>query len=169
MKKIIYLVGILVGFLSSCGNFLEIPPKNFMSTTNFFETEDDFIQAVNAAYSPLRTVYNQAYVMGEMRSDNTHYLFNNSNRGNLVREEIADFINNPTASPAETKWTGNYRIISYANEVIVRIDEASLADDIKSRLKGEVFFLRALAYFDLVQYFGGVPLILTPTAGTADE
>src|SRR5690606_33125705 len=156
-------------FFNACSSFLDIDPTNFMSSSTYFETEDDFEQAVNATYAQLRVVYNGAYIMGEMRSDNSHYLFNNSNRGNLVREEIADFINNPTAEPAETKWTGNYRIISYANEVLVRIDEASLADNIKNRLTGEVLFLRALAYFDLVQYFGGVPLILTPTAGTAEE
>ena len=166
--KIIAAVFMLTS-LGACKDFIDIAPQNFISSDNFFKTEADFVQAVNASYSALRIVYNEAYIMGEMRSDNAHYIFNSSNRGNLVREEIADFIDNSTASPVATKWSGNYKVIAYANEVITRIDAASLSDNVKKNLKGQVLFLRALAYFDLVQYFGDVPLVLTPISGTADE
>ncbi|MEI6950087.1 RagB/SusD family nutrient uptake outer membrane protein [Paraflavisolibacter sp. H34] len=170
MKRIIFAAGILLIAFSSCKKeFLNVEPENFMGTNNFFQTQADFEQAVNATYAPLRNVYNDAYVMGEMRSDNTHYIYNNTNRGNLVREEIADFIDNPTAAPVLSKWTGNYRIIAYANEVLARIDAATLGEAVKKNLKGQVLFLRALSYFDLVQYFGDVPLVLTPTEGSADE
>lgn len=167
--RTIISAGVVALTLTACGDFLNVEPKNFISSTNFFETEEDFVQAINATYAPLRMVYDEAYVMGEMRSDNTHYIFNSSNRGNLVREEIADFVNRPTAEPASDKWTANYRIVAYANEVLSRIDEASLDDNIKGNLKGQALFLRAFAYFDLVQYFGGVPIILNPTSGSADD
>lgn len=156
-------------FFIACSSFLDIDPKNFMSSSTYFETEEDFEQAVNATYAQLRTVYNSAYIMGEMRSDNSHYIFNNSNRGNLVREEISDFIDNPTAEPVHEKWQGNYKVIAYANEVISRIDAASFDEEKKNNLKGQVRFLRAFAYFDLVQYFGGVPLVVEPTGGSADD
>ncbi len=166
----IIVAGILLISLSSCKkDFLTVEPQNFISTNNFFQTQTDFVQAVNATYAPLRNLYNDAYIMGEMRSDNAHYIYNNSNRGQLVREEIADFIDNPTAAPTANKWTSNYRIIAYANEVLARIDGATFDDNVKKNLKGQVLFLRALSYFDLVQYFGDVPLTLTPTAGSADE
>lgn len=156
--------------LSSCKkDFIDVAPQTFISSNNFFKTQADFTQAVNATYAPLRNVYNSAYIMGEMRSDNTHYIYNNTNRGNLVREEIADFIDNPTAEPVATKWTSNYRIIAYANEVLARIDDATFDENARKNLKGQELFLRALAYFDLVQYFGDVPLTLTPTAGSADD
>lgn len=169
MKLKIIVTFLLLTTLGGCKDFIDITPQNFISSDNFFKTEADFVQAVNASYSALRIVYNEAYIMGEMRSDNTHYIFNSSNRGNLVREEIADFIDNPTAAPVATKWSGNYKIIAYANEVISRIDAATLSEAVKKNLKGQVLFLRALAYFDLVQYFGDVPLLLAPIFGTADE
>lgn len=150
-------------------DFLQIAPETFISSDNFFKSTGDFTQAVNATYAPLRNVYNSAYITGEMRSDNTHYIYNNTNRGNLVREEIADFIDNPTAEPVLNKWTFNYRIIAYANEVLARIDAATIDDAVKKNLKGQELFLRSLAYFDLVQYFGDVPLLLAPVAGSADE
>lgn len=170
MKIKIMATGLLLITLSSCKkSFLDIAPQNFISSNNFFVTQADFTQAVNATYAPLRNVYNSAYINGEMRSDNTHYIYNNTNRGNLVREEIGDFIDNPTAEPTATKWTFNYRIIAYSNEVLARIDAAAFDDNVKKNLKGQELFLRALAYFDLVQYFGDVPLTLAPTAGSADE
>lgn len=171
MVKKLYSAGIVVVsiFLTACSSFLEIDPKNFMSSSTYFETEEDFEQAVNATYAQLRVVYNGAYIMGEMRSDNSHYIFNNSNRGNLVREEIADFIDNPTAEPVYQKWQGNYKVIAYANEVISRIDHAAFDEQKKNNLKGQAYFLRAFAYFDLVQYFGGVPLVIEPTGGSADD
>lgn len=160
----------LLTALSACNkSFIEIAPENFISSANFFQTQNDFVQAVNATYAPLRNLYNDAYIMGEMRSDNTHYIFNSSNRGNLVREEVADFIDNPTAAPTSNKWTSSYRIIANANEVLLRIDAATIDEAVKKNLKGQVLFLRALAYFDLVQYFGDVPLVLKPTSGSADE
>ncbi|TXK48994.1 RagB/SusD family nutrient uptake outer membrane protein [Pontibacter qinzhouensis] len=169
MKLKIITIGLLLSLGACKEDFLEVSPENFISSNNYFQTEADFTQAVNATYAPLRIVYGGAYIMGEMRSDNTHYIFNNSNRGNLVREEIADFMDNPTAAPVQEKWMGNYRIISYANQVLSRIDAATFADNVKGNLKGQVLFLRALAYFDLVQYFGDVPLLLEPTFGAADE
>ncbi|WP_187262063.1 RagB/SusD family nutrient uptake outer membrane protein [Pontibacter beigongshangensis] len=169
MKIKIITIGLLLSLGACKEDFIDVTPQNFISSNNYFKTEADFTQAVNATYAPLRTVYNSAYIAGEMRSDNTHYIFNNSNRGNLVREEIADFMNNPTAAPMLDKWSGNYRIISYANQVLARIDATTFSESVKSNLKGQVLFLRALAYFDLVQYFGDVPLVLEPTAGSDDE
>jgi starch-binding outer membrane protein, SusD/RagB family len=170
MKIKLIVASLLLLSTTSCKkSFIDIAPETFISSNNFFKTQADFTQAVNATYAPLRNVYNSAYIMGEMRSDNTHYIYNNTNRGQLVREEIGDFIDNPTAEPTQTKWTFNYRIIAYANEVLSRIDAASFDVNVKKNLKGQELFLRALAYFDLVQYFGGVPLVLTPTEGSADE
>lgn len=170
IKKLYLSIIVAVSvFFTGCSSFLDIDPKNFMSSSTYFETEEDFEQAVNAAYAQLRLVYDNAYIMGEMRSDNSHYIFNNSNRGNLVREEIADFIDNPTAEPVHQKWEGNYKVIAYANEVISRIDGVSFDEQKRNNLKGQVYFLRAFAYFDLVQYFGGVPLVVEPTGGSADD
>ena len=104
MKTKIIAAGLLLITATSCKkSFIDIAPQTFISSDNFFKTQNDFVQAVNATYAPLRNVYNSAYIMGEMRSDNTHYIFNNTNRGQLVREEIGDFIDNPTAEPTLTK------------------------------------------------------------------
>jgi hypothetical protein len=59
----------------------------------------------------------------------------------------------------------DYDVIARANQVLARIDNANLEPALSSNLKGQVLFLRALAYFDLVRFYGGVPLPLQPATG----
>src|SRR5690606_37471615 len=66
------------------------------------------------------------------------------------------------------KWSNNYLIISRANEVLGRLDNAEFDGSSKSNLKGQALFLRAFAYFDLVKNFGGVALFLQQAESYAD-
>ncbi|MDC1230059.1 RagB/SusD family nutrient uptake outer membrane protein, partial [bacterium] len=49
-----------------------------------------------------------------------------------------------------------------ANIIIANIEESNLPN--KDRALGEAYFLRGATYFDLVRYFGGVPLKLLPAS-----
>lgn len=171
MKKILYTALSLSLFLSSCSSdFLEIPSETSLSTATFYKTEADLQQAVNAAYAPLRNLYNLtpgandsgAWAMGEMRSDNTRYIFNPSYRATIDQESISDFTNQAANTISTAKYTTNYQIIARANQVLASVDAVDFAESSKNNIKGQALFLRALAYFDLVQYFGKVPLHLTP-------
>lgn len=171
MKKILITALSLSLFISSCSSdFLDIPSETSLSTATFYKTEKDLQQAVNAAYAPLRNLYNNtpgvnnsgAWLMGEMRSDNTRYIFNASYRAVIDQEAISDFTNQPANSISTAKYTTNYQIIARANQVLASVDGVDFAEASKNNIKGQAYFLRALAYFDLVQYFGKVPLHLTP-------
>src|SRR3954453_11504888 len=91
MKLQIIGAAFLVMALSSCKkDFLEIQPETTLTTPVFFKTQSDFQQAVNGAYAPLRTLYYNAannnssgYIMGEMHSDNTHYILNPNYRATI--------------------------------------------------------------------------------------
>ncbi len=164
-------VGLGLFLLSSCSqSFLELAPQTAVSVANFFVTEDDFSKAVTGTYRPLQSLYSDAYVMGEMRSDNTYYLLNTSNRGGQIveKENIATFTDVATNRYPYNKYINDYSGIAKANAVLQRIDAASIPAAAKSNLKGQAAFLRAFYYFDLVQYFGGVPLHLTEVASVAE-
>ena len=172
MKKILITALSLSLFMSSCSDFLEIPSETSLSTATFYKSEKDLQQAVNSAYAPLRNLYNisatpgvnnaGAWGMGEMRSDNTTYLYNPGYRAVTDSEAIADFTNQDANSIVAHKYTTNYQIIARANQVLASVDGVDFAADSKNNIKGQAYFLRALAYFDLVQYFGKLPLHLTP-------
>ena len=57
-------------------------------------------------------------------------------------------------------WKNCYSGISRANTAIVKIPEIKMNESKKNRLIAEARTLRALYYFNLVRFFGDVPLIL---------
>jgi len=156
--------------LTGCEDFLTVVPETQLSSPIFFKTQTDFEQAVNATYAPLRNIVNdRAWKLAEMHSDNTYYGRNELFGAVDPQEDLADFAV-PTANGVTAndnvlqQWRLDYLIISRANQVMALIDEIEFDQEAKDNLKGQALFLRAYAYFELVRYFGSVPLHLTPVA-----
>jgi tetratricopeptide (TPR) repeat protein len=168
MKK--YILAILVtGFaLTGCEDFLTVVPETQLSSATFFKNQTDFEQAVNAAYVPLRTIINdRAWLLSEMHSDNTYYARNVLFGATDNQEDLADFsVPESNGTTANThvlnQWRQDYLMISRANQILVLIDDVDFDAAAKANVKGQALFLRAYAYFELVRYFGSVPLHLTP-------
>jgi hypothetical protein len=168
MKTKYFLSGLAVLFMMACSKQLTIVPETALSSTTFFTQEADFKQAVNGAYVPLRNIVNdRAYLLGEMHSDNTYYYRNILFGATDQQENIADF-SIPTANGITTnthvlnQYRLDYQIIARTNEILATIDKIEFDATSKANLKGQAQFLRAYAYFELVRYFGKVPLHLTP-------
>lgn len=169
MKKITFTaLFVFFGLISCNKDFLTVVPETNLSTAIFFSKEADFQQAVNAAYVPLRSIVNdRAWLLGEMHSDNAYYYRNILFGATEQQEDIADFAV-PTANgvTSNTHVLNQYRldfqIIARANQILSSIDAVEFAAASKNNLKGQAQFLRAYAYFELVRYFGKVPLHLTP-------
>jgi hypothetical protein len=168
MKKRLNVILLIAVALSSCHSFLDVVPETSLSSATFFKTESDFKQAVNAAYAPLRNIANDhAWCLGELHSDNTYYARNVLFGAVDNTENLADFAV-PTANGITTnthvrdQYRLDYLIIARTNQVLALIDGVDFDADAKADLKGEALFLRAYAYFELVRYFGKVPLHLTP-------
>ena len=170
MKKKIIFICLVTFLLTSCkDDFLTVVPETALSSATFFTKEADFQQAVNAAYVPLRSIVNdRAWLLGEMHSDNTYYARNILFGATEQQEDIADFAI-PTANgvTANTHVLNQYRldyqIIARTNQILSLIDDVAFDETLKNNLKGQAYFLRAFAYFELVRYFGKVPLHLEPT------
>ena len=175
MKKRIISIW-LAGFaLISCQeDFLTIVPETSLSSATFFTKEADFQQAVNGAYVPLRSIVNdRAWLLGEMHSDNTYYARNPLFGATEQAEDIADFAI-PTANGVTSnthvlnQYRLDYQIIARTNQILTTIDDVEFSADSKNNLKGQAHFLRAYAYFELVRYFGKVPLHLTPVTDRSE-
>ena len=167
-----WLLGIA---LTGCQkDFLTVVPETALSSATFFKTEADFQQAVNGAYVPLRFIFNErAWILGEMHSDNTYYARNILFGAVDPTENIADFAV-PTAGGVTAndnvlqQYRYDYQIIARANQILALIDKVDFPAASKDNLKGQALFLRAFAYFELVRYFGKVPLHLVPVGGRED-
>jgi starch-binding outer membrane protein, SusD/RagB family len=169
MKKFsLYILFVSLGFVS-CKKFLDQTPRSQANAEDFYEKEADFEQALNAAYAALRGSIapsggnRSAWVMGEMRSDNAHYDYKSSDRAvvNIYRETVANFQDDAFNTETAGKWDANYEAIAKANAILDQIDAASFSEAGKNKIKGEAKFIRALCYFDLVRFYGALPLYLT--------
>jgi starch-binding outer membrane protein, SusD/RagB family len=160
MKNITILLLTLV--LASCKNdFLELKPDTNGSAGNFYQTKDQFIQAINSAYSPLQGIQNNSmWLFGEVRSDNTSYQLNTADRSGTPREEIDEFRDIDQNANFQTFFNSSYLGISRCNLLLTKIQSATFDQATKDRIEGEARFLRAYYYFNLTRVFGSVPLIL---------
>ncbi len=55
-----------------------------------------------------------------------------------------------------------YGQVRKTNLFLSRVDEADIDENAKRELKGEVMFLRAKLYFDMLKRYGGIPVITEP-------
>jgi starch-binding outer membrane protein, SusD/RagB family len=162
MKKFLFIIISAVGLVACSKDFLNNVPEDFLTSANFFKTESDFQQALVAAYGSVQSLGNlNAWVMGEMRSDNTHY---DINRGadaaiaTIARLGVADFLDDAGNGVTNDKYNGTYVGIARTNVILDRITAVEIEPARKAQLIAETKFLRALFYFELVRYYGGVPL-----------
>lgn len=60
----------------------------------------------------------------------------------------------------DKRWAARWRAIRMVNTLLTRIDEVPDADQqYKDRVKGEAKFIRALNNFEMLKYYGGIPII----------
>jgi tetratricopeptide (TPR) repeat protein len=162
-RKIFIYLAFAVTLLGSCKReFLTIYPEGNLNEGNFYRSTQDFQQAVNGAYVPLRDIANNAYWMDEMRSDNAHYDFNSQDRGNATTENLVDFIDQSNNVIVQNRYGACFNGVSRTNIVLGRLAAINftMADADKNQIMGEAKALRAHYYFDLVRNYGGVPLHL---------
>lgn len=69
----------------------------------------------------------------------------------------------PTENHGEIVYQNNYKTINQLNNLIENIQTSTVTDDVKKRYTAEAKFLRAVCYFDLVRFFGRVPLRIHST------
>ncbi|MEZ4904470.1 MAG: RagB/SusD family nutrient uptake outer membrane protein [Spirosomataceae bacterium] len=154
---------------TSCrDSFLQLAPVSNPNAGNFFKTKADFDLASNAAYATLYTIYNPegaVSYMGELMGDNVTIL---NISGNMADKwQFRDY----TLAPANTMvyqfWQDFYKSLYNINIVISKVENADVDAAYKDKIKGEMMFLRALYYFNMVQIWGDLPLVTAPI--TAEE
>jgi hypothetical protein len=162
-----FLIISLLIFFSSCEKQLDQTPVSAVATVNFYGNNNDFLQAVNGAYSQLSAYPSQALWLGEMRSDN----INATSDGNRDWDGINNFSPNiTTVGFISSAWKNNFNGIYNVNNVLQALEaKGSVIGSaaLVTRYTAECRFLRAFYYFQLLRLYGKVPLLTTPK--TADE
>jgi len=165
MKRISIITAILTVVFSAC-DVLNVDPYHSLpadqAITNAIEVE----RAILGCYDALQSgsYYGLNYlVFGDLPADNLRF--------SGVTISYAEINNNNILADnglVEGVWISIYQVLNRVNNVVAQIPSipnAIMSAENKAIAKGELFFLRALAHYDLMRLFGPVPIRTQPVTG----
>jgi starch-binding outer membrane protein, SusD/RagB family len=171
MKKITIYSLLIIFTITAC-NPLDEDPKAFIATNNFYNTTEDADAAViaihNAINSGQHTLYNRLIqISTEMATDDYE-------AGPRARNAHVRALSNLTHDASNDRmleiWRQSYDGINRANLAIDNISKNPNLNTQKDKdLVNEAKFLRAVLYFNIVRWFGDVPLVLHETTTLTSE
>lgn len=165
-KQYTYIIGMAaVLTVSSCKDWLDLPPQNGYNDSNIFEEVSRVEMALLGAYNS--TFNNELYYQFGMGTDECFSTEGEANSKN----QVSNYVYNPATSPSST-YTTMYSGVEQVNVLISGIQkmtDVNGADQEKlNMLLGEAYAIRAKNMLNVVRFFGDVPYPTIPVveAGT---
>lgn len=161
-----FLALMLTAGLVACDEEILSPVNpNQLSTETFYRTGPQLVAAVNSVYAGLQAnnLYNREYFfLQDLLSDDAQ---SGGAQLEAPRAQVLNYVFDASNPLVEANWRGWFRIIHRANLVLENAGQATddITEELRTRVIGEAYFLRGLAYYELSTLWGGVPL-MTKTA-----
>ena len=151
--KISMIIISLTAFASCSDDFVNVD-SNDINSEDYFNSEEDYQNALIGAYDLLQATYINV-MLGEIASDNT--LAGGESATDVIGiQEIDDMIHTPVNSNLRDLWGWMYGGINRTNFILEFQDKTDFSG--KEQVIAQARFLRAYYYFELVKWFGDVPL-----------
>ncbi|GAB3753443.1 RagB/SusD family nutrient uptake outer membrane protein [Spirosoma pomorum] len=132
---------------SGCNKVLELDPLDRLSDASYWKTPNDFMLAANQYYTYMRT-------FNDVIFDNPHF----DGRSDIVGGQNAFSRGTNTIPTTDGNWNNNYTRIRIINYLLDKAATYQTPADI-AKYVAEAKFFRAYVYFELLQLYGGVPII----------
>lgn len=166
-KIIASLLGVTL-IVSSCSDdLLNLEPVDSLSSNAVFVNQQGANAAVLGMYGGLAGTNNLGFrmnVVGDIASNDV------SHTGSFNTWRDLDLKNwDAVNGEIGAIWASAYNSINRANNIIAQVDGIDMAQSFKDQYKGEALFVRALNHFNLANYFGDVPIVISPTAAPIDQ
>ncbi len=160
MKTVNYIlmIAMIGGIVASCDDFLQVDMKGQYTSESFFNSRENAIYATTGIYNSLYG--STLWIFGDVASDDAVKGGNAGDQADI--NDIDDFTASADNGVLNTYWQNAYETVARANNVIAYLPGIDMDEALKKRLIGEARFLRAYAYFNLVNIFGDIPLKLEP-------
>jgi hypothetical protein len=160
MKKIYYLLAVVVFSITSCDDYLNTEPIDKVSIKQYYTDEKGLTEALAGVYDPLGTeaIYgNNVFSTFNACTDEGFYARTAQVTGVMVNNF------DPTNVEINNLWATCYIGLNRANDLIANINLAEMDETKRQVILGEALFLRGYYNFLLVTNFGNIPMKLTPT------
>ena len=175
MKKQLYILGVAVMLLQfiSCKKDLNISPVDQFSDASVWKDPSLIQTFVNNIYGGIPHGFSNIMMsaLDDEAMYNADFGSSNVTKSLITPSDLSIFDQNYWTGLRQRlmNWALIYKYVRPCNIFFSKIDAVHFDDPTaKSNLKGEVHFLRAYLYFDLVEMYGGVPII-TKDYGLSDS
>ncbi len=166
--SVLFLAVTLIG----CKKWVEYNPHDdyLVTDLDYLKSENDYKTMAVSVYTPLQWL-NQTLQIGDIASDNS-VAGGESASDVLSLQQIDDMSHTPVNTTLDEIWKACYEGINRANYLhqFKNANPAGVTVDFagKESMYGEIYFLRAYYYFNLVRLFGDVPLFVDRRLGPTD-
>lgn len=169
-----YLFAFITLTIVSCSDsFLDIPVQGGATTASDPNLGEKLVTGV---YNSLMQgdSWGNGDVHGFAFVSVTNIMSDDADKGSTPSDQavpvgdIDNFTMTSTNKFAESLWSGHYNSIGAANQALLALDNSTLSEADKNRLRGEVRFIRGYLYFNLVRMYGKVPLVVRVPADAQD-
>ena len=144
-----------------------------LSVTSSYQMLASTLNLLNEWRWDLGTVFRNDFIVDDIASDDVKKKWS-PDGDQAWMDQVSSFNFTSSNQAFNGQWSYDYEGISRANRAISYLADPAVVAKIgidpalKDRLLGEVYFLRAFYYFDLVNHFGGVPLVLKPLSSFSE-
>lgn len=153
--KILLIAAFTIGISASCSDkFTEVEPTYAIDSENYFNSEQDYKNALVSAYDMLQSSYINV-MLGEIASDNTVSGGENAN-DNPGIQQIDNMNHGPVNANLKNLWDWMFAGVQRCNYIMEFKDKTDFAG--KNQIIAETRFLRAYYHFELIKFFGPIPL-----------
>lgn len=164
MKKIIFISAIFLIAFSSC-EVLDVEPSHSIPADQAITTAKEVERGIIGCYDAMQSgsYYGLNYIAAsDLAADDLKF------SGTTI--SYAEINNNSILADngiVEGIWASIYNVLNRVNNVIARIPGVSDMNEAqKNAALAELQFLRALAHYDLMRLFGGIPIRTMPASGS---
>ena len=161
IKYILLVLSVMFTTLSinSCKKAIEIdPPATQLATTSVFENNSTATAAVLSLYAQMVGDPWAIHRFTALSSDE----FTNYATDQTSQNAYMNSLNSQIDASNLYIWSSAYSYIYQTNAIIENLQiSTGVSSKIKQQLLGEALFIRSYWYFNLINFYGDVPLVIT--------
>ncbi|MCJ7759492.1 MAG: RagB/SusD family nutrient uptake outer membrane protein [Gillisia sp.] len=167
MKKIVLVV--LFSITAMSCDVLEVEPQDSIPADAAFKTKEDIDKGILGAYASFQSFsyYGRTFgIFSDLAADNlSHPLA-------ATATAYAEVDNNnilPENGSISGIWSVIYDGINVSNNIITKVPTIEgMTEQEKNTALAELYFIRGLNHFNLLNYFGAIPIKINPTVGVTN-
>lgn len=165
-KNYFYILVLTVFSLTGCNKFLDVDPLSVWKDESFYSTKEEVNLALAGIYSKLahESLYGHMFnVRLEAGTDETYA------NAQQVTWNAAKYLYTSSSDEIKNMWLNFYACIQLVNQFEKNLKADMFTEEEYNKILAKARFMRGFSYFTLANWFGPVPLQLTPSTSQADN